>query len=221
MPSPDGLGWHTPETITGTTIIRPIVVPVSLLEFVGGALNELIEPANWVEIGAVTIDDVTQELHEMIDFFYSPFLIGAIMPFASELAVPDGWIILNGVGIESADILFPELYAVVPDGWKGSGSITLPDMNGRSLVGYGTGYDIGEIGGEEEHTLTLSEMPSHGHSYDKAVPNIDVEGAGVPDILAAGVLPNQDTSSSGGGEAHNNMPPFLAVVWAIFAGREL
>ena len=90
----------------------------------------------------------------------------------------------------------------------------------RFLLAAGDAYAAGGTGGEEEHTLTIDEMPSHNHkaassglpsqpSFVQKVEdgnfNIDMQPtAGNSMIVGA-------TAATGGGNAHNNMPPYLAV----------
>lgn len=81
---------------------------------------------------------------------------------------------------------------------------------------YGCGADdtIGETGGEKEHTLTQSEMPSHSHSYySPIVQQVQSTSSGT-------TYGNYNksyqiaTNSMGGDQAHNNMPPYIQVsIW--------
>ena len=86
---------------------------------------------------------------------------------------------------------------------------------GRTLVGVdpqdktGKYTATGKTGGEETHTLTTSEMPSHSHYYTKLyssgfVGNIGSSG----DVLTS---TNELTQAEGGGQPHNNMPPYITV----------
>lgn len=92
-------------------------------------------------------------------------------------------------------------------------------IQGKFLLGaYSGAYKAGTTGGEASHTLTTSEMPNHNHAL--YFPN-----AGADDHSAPGNYPDGPsnstyyavssyTSREGGGQAHNNMPPYLAVyIW--------
>lgn len=78
----------------------------------------------------------------------------------------------------------------------------------------------GEMGGEAKHTLTVNEMPSHRHEYNR----LWTESPGNNQLAAGSIgyslkLVKNDTSGlTGGGEPHNNMPPYLAVyMWKRIA----
>ena len=92
-------------------------------------------------------------------------------------------------------------------------------IQGKFLLGaYGNTYKAGTTGGEATHTLTTREMPNHNHAVfypndgaaDHSAPGNYPDGPSDSTYFAVGSY----TSSEGGGEAHNNMPPYLAVyIW--------
>lgn len=84
----------------------------------------------------------------------------------------------------------------------------------RFLLASGDTYTNGATGGEATHTLTIDEMPSHKHNINIGVAlSMDTNQG-----LVAGHSPSavdnirRDTDNVGGGQAHNNMPPYLAVM---------
>lgn len=90
------------------------------------------------------------------------------------------------------------------------------------LLAAGDTYTAGNVGGESTHTLTDSEIPSHSHSLPIHTSGSEASGYGLSGTLAFQdrVMINglssssPSTSSKGGGQAHNNMPPYLVVyVW--------
>ncbi len=87
------------------------------------------------------------------------------------------------------------------------------------LLAAGSTYAAGSTGGEASHTLTTNEMPSHHHTSHGV--SIATVGNSVNLALRSVELGNLHTgtavmrvNNTGGGKAHNNMPPYLAVyVW--------
>lgn len=91
---------------------------------------------------------------------------------------------------------------------------------GKVLVGLDTTDTdfnaIGKIGGEKTHILTVDEMPSHTHGVPQAHPyNKDATEhyTLVRQSFNQITEYNVDTSATGGGEAHNNMPPYQVVAY--------
>ena len=114
----------------------------------------------------------------------------------------------------------------------GSIYISSNQINPNALFGFGTWeqikdtfllaagdlHEAGETGGEESHTLTLEEMPEHAHEFNRhqlwrnetGDLNSDLEsGYGASNKTLK--IYTDDTTSVGGGLAHNNMPPYLSV----------
>jgi len=100
----------------------------------------------------------------------------------------------------------------------GSTTFNLPDMRANFPLGYkaadtNAGY-FGQKGGEATHTLIASEIPSHSH----VLPMSASSPAGST-VAAAGLSTSSgafSTSNNTGGDgAHNNMPPFLTILYII------
>ena len=90
----------------------------------------------------------------------------------------------------------------------------------RFLLACGTNHNNGETGGEENHTLTENEMPTHSHSIGKGGAlhllnnSATASGSGHVTNWSNHYNTQLDTNDTGGGQAHNNMPPYLTVnVW--------
>lgn len=82
--------------------------------------------------------------------------------------VPDGWLQCNGQ--LSSTTQYAALFSILGNYYGGDGRTTfaLPDLRGRVPVHFSDSFPIGTSGGEEAHTLTVSEIPAHTH---KAVAN--------------------------------------------------
>ena len=96
---------------------------------------------------------------------------------------------------------------------------TWEQIQGRFLLGMSSSYPAGSKGGEATHTLTANEMPNHTHQYVDYWTVAAASGTGRRAVKfnnnnyspESGGL---STDSSGSGQAHNNMPPYLAVyIW--------
>ena len=93
---------------------------------------------------------------------------------------------------------------------------------GRVLLSQGTNYPAGSKGGEATHTLTVAEMPVHRHTgldidnvYVFGWDTGSLDGANLQDLNTRKKTSNRITTGyTGGGNAHNNLPPYLSVyVW--------
>ena len=87
----------------------------------------------------------------------------------------------------------------------------------RFLLCCGSKYSAGSTGGEATHKLTINEMPSHTHDQRSrgSDSNIASRGSDIgAEFLGSSSNSIGTTFATGGSQAHNNMPPYLAVyVW--------
>lgn len=98
---------------------------------------------------------------------------------------------------------------------------TWEKVEGRFLFGSDQTHDVGGEGGEEVHTLTINEIPSHNHTtqlgigyyvtIDDNSPNKYGIAGGSYVNMSWGANSGKATGTTGGGRAHNNMPPYLVV----------
>ena len=97
---------------------------------------------------------------------------------------------------------------------------TWEEVHGRFLFAEDDAHPAGSTGGEESHTLTEVEIAPHKHAMAYG-PESSASSTGFPYGIAAGSATNSaggrgyasnlGTFSAGGGQPHNNMPPYLAV----------
>lgn len=132
-------------------------------------------------------------------------------------------VFMFGQTLSNAQTLYPVLWANVPSVWKSGSSLIVPDMRGRIPIGLDNmgGSDAGRLtmantlggtGGEEKHTLTWNEMPSHYH-FTNANTGFTGGVAAGSSFSAPGYGGNSE--AVGGGLAHNNLPPYILMNWAL------
>ena len=161
-----------------------------------------------------------------------PF-IGEIIMFGGNFA-PKGWALCDGSLLSISDN--QALFSILGTTYGGDGrtNFALPDLRGRVSIHAGQGpglspRSLGQKGGEEKVTLTTSQMPSHSHAVgcSDQIGNQPTPVNHIPSAEAAGgadvyqsSAPNQTMSAAmientGGGQAHDNMQPYLAVNYII------
>ena len=105
-----------------------------------------------------------------------------------------------------------------PSGWYlCNGQNGTPDLRDRFIVGAGNNYSVGNTGGADSVTLTVAQMPSHTHSIDGRSGSY---GSGQPFSAKGAKEPfwnNFDTDSTGGGQSHENRPPYYALTFIMKA----
>lgn len=103
----------------------------------------------------------------------------------------------------------------IPDGWAlCNGENGTPDLRDKFVLGAGAAYAVGDAGGEESHRLTINEMPSHSHSYIKYYTTKKVASSTTANYANYSSI-SQNTGTTGGGSAHNNMPPYYALAYIM------
>lgn len=132
------------------------------------------------------------------------------------------WLLLDGSSVSK--LTYPQLFNCFGYAYGGSGNnFNLPNYTGRFILAatnIGGGYPVGASGGEISHTLTIAEMPSHDHSPRYGTNFISSGGSGSQAIGggAYAFYAGGNTATNGGGQSHNNMPPYGAA-WAMIKAK--
>lgn len=154
-------------------------------------------------------------------------------PFLSEIRImsfgyaPRGWAMCNGqlLPINQNQALFSLLGTTF--GGNGQTNFALPDLRGNVPIHVGDGHTLGEKGGEQAHTITMSEMPLHIHTANATstnggviIPTSNLLAGGTPQLYHAPdnnltALNAATLGNIGGSQAHLNMQPFLVLNFCI------
>src|SRR5579872_426070 len=157
----------------------------------------------------------------------TPFL-GQLLAVAFNFA-PKGWALCNGqlLAISLDQALFSLLGTTY--GGNGQTNFALPNLQGRVPISSGqapglSDYPLGQIGGQESHTIIQQELPTHTHfltgtsaagTLANAAGNMlasspmYISGPGNSSLVA------NSLSNSGGSQAHTNIQPYLVINWVI------
>jgi microcystin-dependent protein len=136
--------------------------------------------------------------------------VGGIIMW-SGTTTPVGWQLCNGTDLPSSSPLRPNITKT-------------PDLRNRFIVGSGSSYAIGDIGGANSVTLSIAQMPSHNHGFPMDNEKVGGGSATVADIFDSGIplqenelakYRNQSTQYTGGNEAHENRPPYYALAFIM------
>jgi microcystin-dependent protein len=191
---------------------------------ISSALNLIKSWAN----GGIDANNLTAAAFAML----GTIPIGGLMQYAASTDPVDNdgvtrWLICDGRAINRGTYgtLFGRVGTTYGSG-DGSTTFNIPDLRGRVPVGADSGGAhlpvnhpaLGASGGEENHTLSTTEMPSHSHTLTGShyVTNIAAQtyvvstGSG-NSLFYGATYSTGPTDNAGGGGAHNNLQPYLAV----------
>jgi microcystin-dependent protein len=155
-------------------------------------------------------------------------------PFLSEIRImsfgfpPKGWATCDGqlLPINQNQALFSLLGTTY--GGDGRVNFGLPNLQGRAAMHMGSGHTLGERGGEQAHTLSISEIPTHTHTAQATTATATTNNPTSSVMLAKSTAANLYAAASnlvamapnelanvGGSQAHLNMQPFLVLNFSI------
>ena len=158
--------------------------------------------------------------------------VGEIRMFAGNFA-PNGWMFCEGqpLAISENDVLFQLIGTTY--GGDGQETFNLPNLASRVPMHMGTGpdgttYQIGEMAGTEQETLTIQQIPNHTHplTASTALGTSITPGGQVLAQTIASITPYaedvavvnmnaQAIGTAGGSQPHENTQPFLCINFII------
>ena len=98
------------------------------------------------------------------------------------------------------------------------GNNSTPNLSGRFVVGYdasNSDYDVDDTGGSESVTLTVNQIPAHTHNINLAVRAFYQEPRNFGVGTDGSANNSEDTGSTGGGQSHENRPPYYALCYIM------
>jgi microcystin-dependent protein len=155
-------------------------------------------------------------------------------PFLSEIRImsfgfpPKGWALCDGqlLPINQNQGLFSLLGTTY--GGDGRVNFGLPNLQGRVPIHMGSGHTLGERAGEQAHTLSIAEIPTHTHVANGTSAIASATQSPIPtgNYLAPTAslygpaahltaLHPSTVTNVGGSQAHQNMQPFLVLNFSI------
>lgn len=153
--------------------------------------------------------------------------VGEIRIFAGNFA-PAGWMFCSGQLLPISEN--QTLFALIGTTYGGDGQTAfgLPNLQSRFPMHQGNGFTLAQTGGAEAVTLSATQIPNHSHTpnssnaggSDSPTNNVWAKSTtGKPYANAAGGVPVALNAASvlnaGGGQAHDNMHPYLCVAFII------
>jgi microcystin-dependent protein len=154
-------------------------------------------------------------------------------PFVAQLMLasfnfaPKGWAMANGqlLPINQNQALFSLIGTTF--GGNGIQNFALPNLQGRTSVGVGSGINYGEVAGVESVTLLSVNVPPHIHALNASGAMASSARPAAGDLLASqgasvyapaaslGAMNAASVSTVGGSQPHENRQPFLVMNWCI------
>jgi microcystin-dependent protein len=154
-------------------------------------------------------------------------------PYVGEIRMvgfsfpPVGWAFCNGAPMPISE--YDTLFTLIGTTYGGDGQETfnLPNLSSRVPLHMGSGFQIGDLAGTEQETISVQQTPKHTHPLT-ATSSLGTATNPVGQILAQSStgqayqldtpntnLNGQAVSIVGGSQPHDNLQPYLAISFVI------
>ena len=124
-----------------------------------------------------------------------------------------------GIFVSGMIVLWSGAADAIPTGFAlCDGNNSTPNLSGRLVVGYdasNSDYDVDDTGGSESVTLTVNQIPAHTHNINLAVRAFYQEPRNFGVGTDGSANNSEDTGSTGGGQSHENRPPYYALCYIM------
>lgn len=210
--------YHKKETFIDS-VLPNCNNPTSNLNTIAGSVGYFYAKQLTANYNNISIKENTYT-----NIFNSPNMKGIIVAWYDDIdTIPDGWVYCNGSTYKNK---------------KGESMIT-PDLRSRSILGASnpknitglteqnlTPKSVSDISGFETVTISVAQAPEHSHWTPLGAVRTKPEwihlGSNI-NPLPGGVLGNWEgegckhhpTNPVGGGKPHNNMPPYMALIYIM------
>ena len=165
--------------------------------------------------GDVMVDTSKNVLLLNVGTSGDPYWVSDLLPLGTirvwpgeEADIPSGWVLCDGDSYSKST--YSNGYASIGNSFgSNSSTFNVPDLESdeRFVSGANNHNEINAIGGSDEHTLTIDEMPEHTHLTGYT-------GKTLRGTQSAN-LTTRDSSSTGGGQSHPNLPPYIKMHYII------
>lgn len=223
--------YSTPLAFSPALKARVCLFPLQDLT-IQAAIHELMTRAGieelWEKVhpDADSVFETAAYVRQMLENFMSksPF-IGMVYATINEFDEPHA---LFCDGLSHAKEDYPDLWEITPVSMRTATSFETPNLSGKFVRSEGNGVAMHEEGGASAVSISVSEMPEHSHSTNPHTHGYIGAGLGVPSVIPgpnptavpAPFLTDLSTvtvNPTGSGQPHENLPPFYALVYKVWA----